>query len=120
MKVIENELDCFLSNERFKFSRRQTKEAIVTMKNKGLDSSLLEQILEEDFILEVKYNAYKRNLKKIIFALFSIIIGVCLIILKIESISFFLIVFGIMVFVSSIFGITTNRISKIQKQYLEK
>ena len=115
----DKELEIFLTNKRFRFSKSETLAAIANMKKSGMQSHLFDEVEEEDFILSVKYKTYKRSVRKIIFALLSILFGAFFIILRIDSFGFFLIIFGIFVFTSSLFGILSNRITETQKNYLK-
>lgn len=93
MNIDDIDIENYLTNKRFQFSKTETEQAILKMKDSGMKSHLFDKIEEEDFILSLKYKTYKRNFRKIIFALISILLGVLLIIFKLDNISFFLIFF---------------------------
>ena len=90
----------FLTDERFNYSRLETKDVIKKLKeNNFADAKLLDQIDKEDLLLKVKLRSYGRCEIQFLFAL--------LIVLAI----------AVYFFISSFFGLLSNKVSKLEKQY---
>ena len=72
---------------------------------------------EEDSLMRIKYRTYKKCKKQIIIG--SILLGAGFFLDDILSISFVLIIMGIILTTSSFFGILSNRLTKTQIEALK-
>lgn len=105
-----------LLNDRFEIGYSQVK--IILEKNKidGLiDEKQFEKIHNEDVLLKIKYRTYKKCLQQIIVGLLLIVIGL----ISTFSFRYLISVGGIILFISSFFGIMSNKLTKEQKEYLK-
>ncbi|CAM4201793.1 hypothetical protein [Zobellia nedashkovskayae] len=112
------EITKLLTHERFQYGRLTVKEKLIQLKEKGLiDDLQFNKIQDEDILLKVKYTTYKKCVKQIVIALVLTIIGFFLV--NASPLSGILIIIGFILAISSFFGITSNRLTKIQKVYLK-
>ena len=72
---------------------------------------------EEYSLMRIKYRTYKKCKKQIITGI--ILLGVGFFFEDILSISFFMIIMGVVLTTSSFFGILSNRLTKTQIDYLK-
>ena len=86
-------------------------------RNSGLiDDKQFEKIQNEDILLKIKYKTYKKCVRKIIIGLIMTGIGL----ISTLPFRYLIIVGGIILFISSFFGILSNRLNKEEKEYLKK
>ena len=112
------EITKFLTDERFQYGRLTVKEKLIQLKEKGsIDEEQFNKIQDEDILLKVKYTTYKKCVKQIIIALGLTLIGFILI--NGSPLGSLFIIIGFILAISSFFGITSNRLTKIQKVYLK-
>ncbi|MEC3905742.1 hypothetical protein VOI54_01790 [Tamlana sp. 2201CG12-4] len=108
-----------LTNERFELGFSEVKKRLTELKEEGLlDKTQFEKIINEDILLKIKYKTYKKCIQKIIIGLTITAIGFGLI--REYSSRYLFISAGIILSISSLFGILSNRLTKIQVQYLKK
>lgn len=115
-KITEN-ISELLTNKRFEFGYSEVKKRLEQYRNNELiDDKQFEKILNEDILLKIKYKTYKKCVRNIIIGL--ILIGIGLI--NTLSFRYLIIVGGIILTISSFFGILSNRLNKNEKEYLKK
>jgi len=117
---VYNETDYlkFLTSERFEFSKSQTNVAIKNLKESHFkDSNLIKNIEQEDALLKIKYRTYSKCKRNLIIAV--ALIGIGFILQSIIPITFYLTLFGLVLFTSSFFGLISNRLPKLKKEYFK-
>tara|TARA_R110000868_G_scaffold86347_8_gene242266 strand:+ start:67563 stop:67940 length:378 start_codon:yes stop_codon:yes gene_type:complete len=106
----------FLTDERFNYSRLETKDVIKKLKeNNFADAKLLDQIDKEDLLLKVKLRSYGRCEIQFLFALLIIVLSLFL--KNLSSIFYIVLAIAVYFFISSFFGLLSNKVSKLEKQY---
>ena len=106
-----------VSNQRFEFRFAEVKKKLEQLKVDGLiNEKQFAKIQDEDMLLKIKYRSFKKCIRQLIISLLLIGIGF----MMGMSLGYLLIVGGIIVSISSFFGITTNWLSKNQRAYLKK
>ena len=106
-----------LTSKRFEIGYSEVKKRLEEHRNNGLiEDKQFEKIQNEDILLKIKYKTYKKCLRKIIIGI--ILIGIGLI--STLSFRYLITVVGIILFISSFFGILSNRLTKDEKEYLKK
>jgi len=117
-KIAENISD-LLTNKRFGFGYSEVKTRLEQLKENGLiDDTQFEKIRNEDILLKIKFKTYKKCLRKIVIGL--ILTGIGITIMITSPLRYLIIVGGIILSISSFFGILSNRLTKNQKEYLKK
>jgi hypothetical protein len=108
-----------LTYQRFEFGYSEVKRKLKQLKVDGLiDEKQFEKIQDEDILLKIKYKTYKKCIKQIIIGLMLTGIGFGL--LGDSSLRYLFIVGGLILSISSFFGISSNELTKSQKEYLKK
>lgn len=104
-----------LSEKRFELNQSDVHEKLAQLKDSGLiDDNQFDKIVEEDILLKIKYRAYKR-------CRIQVFVGIGLIGLGYmvhTGLIYLFAVFGAILLLSSLFGMRSNRLSKIQIRYL--
>ena len=114
---IDVDTTVLLSDKRFQLSRLEVAEKLKELKNEGLiDENQIEKILSEDILLKMKYRTYKKCIRQIFIAM--LLIGVGFGLMHNSPLFYSVIVGGIILFISSFFGILSNKLTKNQKLYL--
>lgn len=106
----------FLTKERFKYSSIETKDVIKKLRaNNFTDVSLLDHIEKEDLLLKIRLRSYNRCKTQFFVSLPVILLGL----IFINQFSIFYIVTAVALYflISSFFGLRSNKISKLEKQY---
>jgi len=108
----------YLTSKRFDKKYSEASIIIAKLKNDNtLNQESIKQIEEEDLLLKIKLNTYEKSKKKIIISCFILVLSILL--FNTSPIFSVGIISGFIVFVSSFFGIQTNKISPKQKDYLK-
>ncbi|MGB3145194.1 MAG: hypothetical protein WBB24_13905 [Maribacter sp.] len=108
-----------LTNQRFEFKYSEVKTKLKQLMVDGLiDEKQFEKIQDEDILLKIKYKSYKKCIKQLIVGL--ILKGIGFGLLSDSSLRYLFIVGGLILSISSFFGISSNKLSKSQKDYLKK
>ena len=108
-----------LTNQRFEFGYSEVRKKLEQLKVDGLiDEKQFEKIQEEDILLKIKYKTYKKCVRQIIIGLTLTGIGFTL--MGGSSLRYLFIVGGLILSISSFFGILSNKLTKNQKEYLKK
>ncbi len=108
-----------LTNQRFEFKYSEVKTKLKQLMVDGLiDEKQFEKIQDEDILLKIKYKSYKKCIKQLIVGL--ILTGIGFGLLSDSSLRYLFIVGGLILSISSFFGISSNKLSKSQKDYLKK
>ena len=106
----------FLTVERFKYSRIETQAVIEKLKAANFaDLALLDQIEKEDLFLKIRARSYRRCKVQFLVAIPIIFLGL---VFKDEFSVFYLTTAIATYFlISSLFGLLSNKISKLEKKY---
>ncbi|WP_064967055.1 hypothetical protein [Tenacibaculum ovolyticum] len=108
-----------LTNQRFKLGYSEVKKKLEHLKNNNLiDYKQIEKVLNEDLLLKIKYKTYKKCLRNITIGL--ILVGSGFWLMSNLSFRYLIIISGIILSVSSFFGILSNKLTIEQKEYLKK
>ena len=106
-----------LTNQRFEYGYTELNEKLEQLKSDGMiDDKQFEKIKDEDILLKIKYRTYKKCIKQVIIGLLLIGTG-CVVGIPL---SYLFIVGGMILFISSFFGIISNRLTTNQIEYLKK
>jgi hypothetical protein len=106
----------FLTNERFYYSRLETKDVIKKLRASNFAAiALIDQIEKEDLFLKIRLRSYNRCKMQFLVSVSVVILGL---IFK-NQFGVFYIITGIATYflISSFFGLQSNKISKLEKQY---
>ncbi|MFT7898751.1 hypothetical protein VBY74_02090 [Tenacibaculum ascidiaceicola] len=115
---INKNISELLTNERFKFGYSEVKKELELLKSNDLiNNKQFEKIYNEDILLKIKYKTYKKALRNLIIGL--VLIGTGFVLMNTLSFRYLIIVGGIILSVSSFFGILSNKLTKSQKEYLK-
>jgi len=107
-----------LTNKRFELGYAEVKGRLAKLKAEGLiDEKQFDKITDEDILLKIKYNSYKKCVRQIIIGL--ILVGVGFGLMDTSPVRYLFIVGGIILSISSFFGVLSNKLTKIQKAYLK-
>lgn len=101
----------FLTDVRFQFTRSQTIEVFNRLKSSN-EVDEIEKINEGDIFLHIKYKSYKKSIRNFIISLVLICFSLFF------QRFYFVAIIGLIICLSSLFGIRSNNISKHQKEYL--
>ncbi|KAF9657624.1 MULTISPECIES: hypothetical protein [Tenacibaculum] len=115
---INKNISELLTNERFKFRYSEVKKELEVLKSNDLiNNKQFEKIYNEDILLKIKYKTYKKALRNLIIGL--VLIGTGFVLMNTLPFRYLIIVGGIILSVSSFFGIQSNKLTKSQKEYLK-
>lgn len=110
------EISKLLTNERFILGHTEVKKRLEQLKaDRSINEKQFEKIHNEDIFLKIKYKTYKKCFRLIIIGLIGIGFGLT----NSSSLSYLFFIGGIILSISSFFGIISNRLTKNQKEYLK-
>ena len=105
---IRERVSVLATDKRFELIRSEVEKELLDIKDKGLiDAILFERIQNEDILLKIKYRSYKKCLRQIVIGF--VLVGVGFIVLNTSSVRYLCIAGGILLMISSFFGVLSNR-----------
>jgi len=113
------EVAIFLGDKRFELGRNEVRSKLTQFLEEGtIDQWQLDEILDYDLDLEIKYRTFKKCISQFFLGLFFISFG--LIVGSFFPLVGLFALLGIIISISAFFGLSPNKLSKKEIKYLKE